>query len=140
MPITVNVTVMFVESAKAIDAEAMSRAAIKPTLGTRLVLNSKPAGARRTRLTLAPALKSNLLPSLIVIDPKVVQPGNAASAAVSAEILLPPEAGVIDEAANVRMHSSVIRDAARIKRAGVARLRVFLPSPRGRFNAKYWRK
>ena len=96
---------MVVESLKAIAAEEMSPA-VKVMFGVAAVLNSKPAGALSTSVIPVPALKSNLFPSLMTIEPRLVQAGADALAALSAEIFSPPVAGVIDAAANAELAES----------------------------------
>ena len=68
-------------------------------LGTELVLNSNPAGAFRMSV---PPPMSPLEPpgSVIAIEPRLVQAGAAAFAAVSAEMLPPPLATVTLTAAS----------------------------------------
>lgn len=101
VPLTVITSVRFVLSPNETEAETMSRAEVNVTFGTWLVLNSKPRGVRRMNVIFVPVLKSNLLPSVTVIAPSVVQAGNVASAAVSAEILIAPVAGVTDALAKL---------------------------------------
>ena len=50
-------------------------------------MNWKPAGAFRINVTFVPRAKSEVDPSVIVMVPNVVQAGDGAFAAVSAEIL-----------------------------------------------------
>ena len=99
VPPTVTVTVIVVELLIATDAAEMSTPEVKVMFGGAEVLNSKPAGALKTRVRLAPELKSNLLPSLMTMGPKAVQAGEVALAALSARILIPPVALVIVTAA-----------------------------------------
>src|SRR6266516_1281369 len=99
VPPTVSVTVIVVELLIATDAEEMSTPEVKVMFGGAEVLNSKPTGAFNTKVTLAPELKSNLLPSLMTIGPKAVQAGDVALAALSARMAVPPVALVIVTAA-----------------------------------------
>src|SRR5438105_576078 len=99
VPPTVKVTVIVVELLIATEAEEMSTPEVKEMFGGAEVLNSKPAGAFNTRVTLAPELKSNLLPSLMTMGPKAVQAGDVALSALSARMLVPPIALVIVTAA-----------------------------------------
>jgi hypothetical protein len=96
---TVTVIVRVVELFTAIEAAVMSRPAKNVMLGVAAVLNSKPAGGFSTRVTAVPGSKSNLFPSSITMGPRVVQAGEVALAALSAEMLSPPLAGVIETAA-----------------------------------------
>jgi hypothetical protein len=70
------------------------RLEVNVIFGVTAVLNAKPAGVLRINVTLVPAAKSAAAPSAIVMAPNVVQAGDGALAAVSAEMLPPPEAGV----------------------------------------------
>src|SRR5215212_8402357 len=85
-------------SLTATDADVISRAAVNVIFGTDETLNSNPVGAFSTRVILLPTLKSNLFPSLTVMAPSVVQAGETALPALSAEMLVPPLAGVTEEA------------------------------------------
>src|SRR5437868_2148126 len=86
---TVSVMVMIVEFVITNVAEAMSRPVIKVIFGITDVLNSKPAGAFNKSVRPVPLLKSCLIPSVMTMEPSVVQAGEAALAALSAEILAP---------------------------------------------------
>ena len=97
---TVRVKVRVVASVMATAALLMSLPAVKLTSGRTAVLNSKPAGALRTRVTLESAAKSLFAPSVMVIAPSVVQAGEGALAAVSADRLLPPDAPLTVTAAD----------------------------------------
>jgi hypothetical protein len=92
---TVNVIVIVVELVRARVAELMSRPEMNVIFGTEEVLNSNPAGAFKMRVWPLPELKSWPLPSAMTIEPRVVQAGEAALAALSAEIFEPPLAGVM---------------------------------------------
>src|SRR4051794_26912660 len=105
----VSVMERFVESVTAMDALEMLRSAVEGMLGVTAVLNSKPAGVRRTRVTLVPCAKSPFAPSVMVIAPIVVHAGVTAFAALSAEIAPPPEAPVNVTAANALFHPAVAR-------------------------------
>src|SRR5262245_18544227 len=92
--------VIVVESLIAKDALVISLAAVKVMLGVTAVLNSKPAGGLMTKVAPVPAAISALAPSVSMMEPSEVHPGNVALAAVSAEMLVPPEAAVIAMVAN----------------------------------------
>ena len=97
-PEPVSVTVSVVESVTARLAAVMSPPEIA-MFGVIAVLNSKPAGAFRT--SVPPPISPLPLPgSAMTIEPRLVQTGVAAFAAVSAEILPPPLAGVTVTAAS----------------------------------------
>ena len=91
---TEKVITSVVESLNATLAAVMLRLAVKLTLGTCAVLNSKPAGTFRVIVWLLAVLKSPFAPSAMIIVPRVVQLGDVALAAESAEMLVPPEAPV----------------------------------------------
>ena len=103
VPPTVRVSVIVVELLIATEAEEMSTPEVKVMFGGAEILNSKPAGAFNTRVTLAPELKSNLLPSLMTMGPKAVQAGDVALAALSARMVAPPVAGVTVTAASAQV-------------------------------------
>ena len=67
---------------------------VKVMSGVTAGLNSKPAGTVRINLTPSPSPKSASAPSAMVIAPSVVHAGEAAFAAVSAEMPPPPVAPV----------------------------------------------
>src|SRR5207249_7886 len=97
-----SVMVIVVESLTAIDAEVMSCPAVKVMFGVTAVLNSKPIGALNISFTPVPVLKLprlGLLTSSMMMGPRVVHAGDWELAALSAEILVPPEAGVFVTAA-----------------------------------------
>jgi hypothetical protein len=76
----------------------MSLFLVKSMLGITAGLNSKPAGALSTKVTFVPRPNRVLWPRLrsySVIGPSVVHAGSGEFAAVSAEMALPPEAGII---------------------------------------------
>ena len=89
-----SVIVILLELLKEIEAEEMSWPEVKVMLGGAEVLNSKPAGALRTSVTPEPAERSDLFLSAMTIGPSVVQAGEDALAALSAEMLVPPVAAV----------------------------------------------
>jgi hypothetical protein len=95
-------------------ALVMSVPAVAVRFGMTAVLNAKPDGALRIRVTLVPAAKSALAPSAIVTAPRVVHAGDEALAAVSADMLLPPAAPVTVTAAEARLKP--IRAKAEINR------------------------
>src|SRR5262245_718642 len=93
VPLDVIVIPMVVELLTVTVIPVMSRLAIHVASGVTTVLNSKPAGARKTSVPELPI--SPLAPSTIVICPSVVHgSGDDAFAALSAEMFRPPEAGV----------------------------------------------
>ena len=92
--LTVSVSVRVEASVIATEALAMLRLAVNVRLGVTAVSNAKPVGVFRIRVTLVPAAKSPPAFSVIVIAPSEVQAGEGALAAVSAEMLPPPLAGV----------------------------------------------
>ena len=94
VPPTLRVIVMLLELLKEIEAEVMSLPEVKVMLGRAEVLNSKPAGALFTSVTPVPAPKTNLFRSSMIIEPRVVQAGEDALAALSARMLVPPVAAV----------------------------------------------
>src|ERR1043165_8707787 len=94
VPPIISVTAIVVELLIATKAEEMSKPEANEIFGGAAVLNSNPAGAFNKRTTLEPGLKSLLFPSLMTIGPRVVQLGDVALAALSAEMLAPPLAGV----------------------------------------------
>src|SRR5882724_762097 len=74
-------------------AAVMSLPELKLMLGTAFVLNSNPTGAFKANVP-PPMPPLSLPASVITIAPKLVQAGETALAAVSAEIPLPPLAAV----------------------------------------------
>jgi hypothetical protein len=98
---TVKVIVRVVESETATEAAVMSNPAVKVMLGVTEVLNSKPVGAFRMRVIgEAETVMSPRLPSRTAMGPSVVQAGDVALAALSAEMFVPPVAFVIVTVAN----------------------------------------
>ena len=93
--LTVRVMVMVKASVIASEASAMLRPSVYVMLGVTAVLNSKPVGVFRIRVTFVPAAKSPLAPSAMVTAPSEVHAGEGAVAAVSAEMLPPPMAVVM---------------------------------------------
>jgi len=85
--VTVKVIVIVVAVFTAMLAVLMSLAAVQFTPGDDPVLNWKPAGAFRIRVTFVPLAKSVSTPSAMDMVPSVVQAGTVALAAVSAEML-----------------------------------------------------
>src|ERR1043166_5168110 len=102
----VSVTVMVVGLPIATDADEISWPDAKVMFGGAEVLNWNPAGDFKTRVTFAPAPKSDLIFSLITIGPRIVHPGAVALAALSARMLVPPEAGVSVTVANAQFSSA----------------------------------
>ena len=94
VPETVSVIVIVLESVTATAAPVMFVPAVTPMFGVTPVLNSKPAGVLRIKVMFVPTAKSPLAPSAMVIVPRVVHAGETALAAVSAEMLPPPDAPV----------------------------------------------
>ncbi len=104
VPPTVSVTVIVVELLIATDAAEMSTPEVVMFGGAEVeVSNSKPAGAFNTRVRFVPELKSNSLPSLMMIGPRAVHAGEVALAALSAAMLAPPVAGVSVTAAQAEI-------------------------------------
>ena len=101
LSVTVKVIVRVVESETATEAAAISNPAVKVMLGVTEVLNSKPAGAFRMRVIgEAENVMSVRVPSRMAMGPRVVQAGEVALAALSAEMFVPPVAFVIVTVAN----------------------------------------
>src|SRR5215471_17510462 len=92
-------------------AEVISRPTRKEIFGVREVLNSKPAGAFNNSVCAVPELKSLLFPSAMTMGPRLVQAGEVALAALSAEIFEPLLAAVIvtDASAEVVLKQSPTR-------------------------------
>src|SRR6266567_2641996 len=105
VPPTFSVIVITAGLVMATVAFVMSRAAVKVMFGIArvLVLNSKPAGAFKTSVTPLLVAKSALLPSVMTMAPKLVHAGEDALAALSAEIFVPPGAGVIETVADTEI-------------------------------------
>src|SRR5690242_5491770 len=108
---TVSVTVIVEESVTAIEAALIFAPGVATMLGVAAVLNSNPAGAFKTNVTLLPGPKSFLLPSAMTIGPSVVQAGTGALAAVFAEMLLPPDAPVRITAAEAWLRAMTVENA-----------------------------
>ena len=121
MPPTVSVTVIVVELLSATVAEEISTPEVKVMFGGAEVLNSKPVGALSTKVNPEPELKSILFLSAMAMGPSVVQAGEIALPALSAERLLPPEAGVIVTDANAQVPKSDPQPIASLSSAQIVR-------------------
>ena len=98
---TVRVAVKVEASIRARVPAVTSAPLVKLKPGGELVLNSNPEGDLSTKVTFEPTPKSFVLPSAIVIGPRVVHEPEPPVAAVSAEMFEPPEAPVTVTAARV---------------------------------------
>src|SRR6266568_3259515 len=103
VPPTFSVIVIAAGLVTATVALVMSCAVVKVMFGITEVLNSKPAGAFKTSVTPLLVAKSALFPSVMTMAPKLVHAGEDALAALSAEIFVPPEAGVIETVADAEI-------------------------------------
>jgi hypothetical protein len=96
VPETFKVIVIVEGSVTATLAEVISWPLAKLMLGVDAGLNSNPLGAVKIRVTPEPAEISDFLPSIIVIGPRVVHAPEPPMPAVSADIVNPPEAAVME--------------------------------------------
>jgi hypothetical protein len=119
--VTVSVRVMVPASVMASEALEIFLLAVKLMLGMTAVLNWKPDGALRIKVTFVPTAKSALAPSAMVAAPNVVQAGDGALAALSADMLLPPVAAV-----TVAVAKAVFTPTKAKARANKKATRVFL--------------
>jgi hypothetical protein len=99
VPETFKVIVSVEESVTATLAEVISPPVVKLMLGVEAGLNSNPPGAFKIRMTPEPEEISDLLPSAMVIGPRVVHAPDPPMPAVSADMADPPEAGVMETVA-----------------------------------------
>lgn len=99
VPLTLNVTVIAEVVMEEMVCPEMFRAAVTETVTAAAVLNVQPDGALIVSVTPVPAEKSDETPSFKTILPSVVYAGVVALAALSAEILVPPDAVVMVTAA-----------------------------------------
>ena len=89
-----SVTVIAVVVFDVTDADVIFLLAVKVEVTLAVVLKFQPVGAFRIKVTFAPIAKSPFAPSVTTIFPSVLYDGEAALAALSAEIV-PPVAVVI---------------------------------------------
>src|SRR6266699_1468617 len=124
VPPTFSVIVITAGLVMATVAFVMSRPAVKVMFGIArvLVLNSKPAGAFKTSVTPLLEAKSALFPSVMTMAPKLVQAGEDAVAALSAEIFVPPEAGVIETVADAEIANKETKAKAYASRSNTQRV------------------
>src|ERR1043166_8129445 len=94
VPVTVSVTVIAVVVFDVTEADVIFLLAVKVDVTLAAVLKFHPAGAFSINVTFAPIAKSPFAPSVTTIFPSVVNDGELAFAALSAEIV-PPVAVVI---------------------------------------------
>jgi hypothetical protein len=107
---------MVLESVMATEALVMFRAAVKVTLGVTAVLNSNPAGVLRIKVMFVPTAKSPVAPSAMVIVPSVVHAPDPPVPAESAEMAVPPDAGVTVTDANAALAMARKSPAIRVSR------------------------